>query len=861
MSDPRTSPAASTWKRGSLVLIVVGVAVWLTLFLSNTTTRTAEWSDIRTGLSSEVAATERSLNEADVLMPQVEQAIGDELDFASLRAAQLTLMRGLAGTSAWPWRCLAIQEAALKAQAVQLREHVGRLENALKDNVHFLDMGIATLNRLAAQFSDQMDTTQTQVNLDRLRGMKARAEALDARLAVLLAPLDAALVKLGQLSDQSYDISQDLFLRHYAFPSHGVFSKSGHIELRVVTPGALQPALSLHKTFRTFFSPGLFILMVLAATLVIGHLARLGSGLFGHGAALEAHPGRLWMSRWLLSGAAAVTLSLAFDPFASTPLVLGLRTLLMAAGLCLLSLGLAEPGHPIRSLRREPLMVLLGLFALSVLIGLPGFPGILVSAAWTVCATATSLQLWFLQRARQREAERAEAESLEQAALLAEKRLQEDSPRELQDESAAASASGDFEGAGDAPKPPTGHTPSRFPSALCLIMALLAAFSAAGFGPHALFASQMLFLFYLSGRLAALLRFHWHTNHKGEPSAMGSSLYPVALAALSAMTIGWGLDILGGMELAQSILNIRLNLFGASISVKALIGCGLAFLILRLVLAWVRALFAPAGPLGKLLDYGQAHTLRVALSYTLYLGFVLVGLSILGIELSSLTWIASGLSVGIGFGLKDIVNNFVSGLIILFGGVVRRGDILQQGKTLGEVVDISMRNTTIRTLDNTMVIIPNSRFLSGEIVNLSYADAKMKVTIPITVAPGTKIKKMEKLLLSAAKASPHVLPSPPAQAEFARFNRQGLEFELSFWVDHFLKKYEAESAINKRVDKLLQEAKILVAFQGVKFKYKPKGKEAEDLEAKREELREKRREMFKVTRALFRKAFARRRGR
>ncbi|GKT30609.1 Mechanosensitive ion channel MscS like protein, partial [Aduncisulcus paluster] len=149
--------------------------------------------------------------------------------------------------------------------------------------------------------------------------------------------------------------------------------------------------------------------------------------------------------------------------------------------------------------------------------------------------------------------------------------------------------------------------------------------------------------------------------------------------------------------------------------------------------------------------------------------------------MSALTWIASGLSIGIGFGMKDIVSNFVSGLIILFGGSIKKGDTLQHKKIIGTVVDVSIRNTTIKALDNTMIIIPNSSFLKGEIVNLNYQDTRIRVTVPVTLVPGSKVKKAKKIMLKVVKKHPNVLKDPAPNILFKRFGQLGLEFEVLFW--------------------------------------------------------------------------------
>jgi small-conductance mechanosensitive channel len=207
-------------------------------------------------------------------------------------------------------------------------------------------------------------------------------------------------------------------------------------------------------------------------------------------------------------------------------------------------------------------------------------------------------------------------------------------------------------------------------------------------------------------------------------------------------------------------MDLSVHVGVATITPAAVVGLVIGFFAARILLSWLRSLTALATIRGRKLDQGLAHALDNVASYLVWVGYVLLGLHLFGVPLQALAWIASGLSVGIGFGLKDIVNNFVSGMIIMFGGSIKKGDIIQQGKNLGRVESVSVRNTVVRTLDNTMVIIPNSSFLKGEIVNLSYHDATTRLTIPIAVAPGAKIKKVRKLLLAVAKDNENVLKKP-----------------------------------------------------------------------------------------------------
>lgn len=370
-----------------------------------------------------------------------------------------------------------------------------------------------------------------------------------------------------------------------------------------------------------------------------------------------------------------------------------------------------------------------------------------------------------------------------------------------------------------------------------------------GYGPQALATVQAVFMLHLVLALSGAVQRVFASPGRGERS-LAALVSPLTLTILAALYLAWVLVFMGGPGLVEYVFNLTMNIGRATVSLEAIASLFIVFFLLRLVQAWFRELLLLVQFRGRPMDTGLAHTIGSVFGYLTWICFVVFALHLFAVPLEALTWIASGLSVGIGFGLKDIVNNFISGLIIMFGGVVKKGDIIQQGKNFGEVVDLSVRNTIMRTLDNTTVIIPNSSFLRGEIVNLSYQDASMRLTIPVTVAPGTKIKKVRKILLAIAKAHADIMKNPEPQVLLRSLGRSGLEFDLHVWIDNFLNKFQIQSELATAIDQQFQDNKILVVFQGVKVKYKPKGTEEMQLEDMREALRQKRAEVHGKMRRL-----------
>jgi small-conductance mechanosensitive channel len=140
--------------------------------------------------------------------------------------------------------------------------------------------------------------------------------------------------------------------------------------------------------------------------------------------------------------------------------------------------------------------------------------------------------------------------------------------------------------------------------------------------------------------------------------------------------------------------------------------------------------------------------------YAIAIGTIFVGLSALGVNLSSLAVIAGAISVGVGFGLQNIVSNFVSGVILLFEKTIRLGDLIElPTKERGWVRQINMRSTTIVTGDNIEIIVPNQTFITQNIVNLSFSDGVRRISIPFSAAYGSAIDEVKRVVIAKIESS------------------------------------------------------------------------------------------------------------
>ncbi len=213
------------------------------------------------------------------------------------------------------------------------------------------------------------------------------------------------------------------------------------------------------------------------------------------------------------------------------------------------------------------------------------------------------------------------------------------------------------------------------------------------------------------------------------------------------------------------------------------------------------------------LGLGTQEALATATSYLVLALGTVIALDVAGIDLSTLAVIAGALSIGIGFGLQNIVNNFVSGLIILVERPIKVGDRIEVAGAQGKITKISARSTTVNTNDNIDIIVPNSEFISGQVINWSQADNLIRFRIPVGVAYGTDIDLVMSVLEEAARQVPEVLEDPAPSARFLSFGNNALELEVRVWTELRLhRRGLITSDVNCKIYKNLMKHGISIPF-------------------------------------------------
>lgn len=182
------------------------------------------------------------------------------------------------------------------------------------------------------------------------------------------------------------------------------------------------------------------------------------------------------------------------------------------------------------------------------------------------------------------------------------------------------------------------------------------------------------------------------------------------------------------------------------------------------------------------IDPGLQYALSVGSGYLIFFVGLTIGLQSLGLDLTSVAFLGGAIGIGIGVGLQPIVNNFVSGLILLIERPIKVGDRVEIEKLAGDVVKIAARSTWVRTNDNVVIIVPNSEFTSQRVTNWTANDRRVRISLPVGTSYSSDPQQVKQLLLKAAGAHRDVLAEPAADVIFTAFGDSSLDFELRVWT-------------------------------------------------------------------------------
>jgi small-conductance mechanosensitive channel len=211
------------------------------------------------------------------------------------------------------------------------------------------------------------------------------------------------------------------------------------------------------------------------------------------------------------------------------------------------------------------------------------------------------------------------------------------------------------------------------------------------------------------------------------------------------------------------------------------------------------------------LERGIPQAISTMVHYAVLLLGFFIALATLGVDLTKVTILAGAFTVGVGFGLQNVINNFVSGLILLFERPIKVGDVVQVDADIGEVRRIGIRACVIRTADGSEVIVPNGTIISNKVTNWTFSDRYRAVEVSVTVARGVPPQRVVELLKSVAANHPGLAKEPAPQAHIVNFASGAVSFQLRAWTDRYEDWVQMRSDLSVAVDDALTRENIAIA--------------------------------------------------
>jgi small-conductance mechanosensitive channel len=260
---------------------------------------------------------------------------------------------------------------------------------------------------------------------------------------------------------------------------------------------------------------------------------------------------------------------------------------------------------------------------------------------------------------------------------------------------------------------------------------------------------------------------------------------------------------------ATTLLTTRWSIGSVALTIGGLLRFGVTLWIAVLLSRAAAFILAEEVLPRMTLRPGVADAIATGARYAVVAGGFLLAMAAAGVEFAQIALLAGALSVGLGFGLQNVVNNFVSGLILLFERPIKMGDVVEVGPTLGNVRRIGIRSSTIHTSDGADVIVPNGDLISQRLVNWTYTDQRRRIDLPVSVTAVADPPALTDLLVRVAAAHPAVLAAPAPAALLTAFGENKLDFSLRFWTERFEVSSRVRSEVAVSVRAALQEAGFL----------------------------------------------------
>jgi len=212
------------------------------------------------------------------------------------------------------------------------------------------------------------------------------------------------------------------------------------------------------------------------------------------------------------------------------------------------------------------------------------------------------------------------------------------------------------------------------------------------------------------------------------------------------------------------------------------------------------------------MDAGTRYTLSRISQYIIITIGALISFDFIGIDLSSLTVIFGLLSVGIGFGLQNVTSNFISGLIILFERPISVGDRVMVNNIEGDVTEINIRSTMVRTVNNVFIIVPNSEFVSKDVINYSHGDPSYRLDVNVNVSYGSDLDAVLKALKEVADENDSVMQNPKPEVHLIEFGDSAWNMQLRSWIPDVKHYPRVRNELNQAIVRTFRKYEIEIPY-------------------------------------------------
>ncbi len=260
--------------------------------------------------------------------------------------------------------------------------------------------------------------------------------------------------------------------------------------------------------------------------------------------------------------------------------------------------------------------------------------------------------------------------------------------------------------------------------------------------------------------------------------------------------------------LEYSIINTE----NFNITVYNLFATILILVFTRIVIGIIHKIFKKRIYTNTNIDIGKSHSIYQLIKYILWVMAIALSLDTIGIKITFLLAGSAALLVGLGLGVQQLFKDIVSGLFLLFEGNLKVNDIVELEGEIGKVKEISFRTTKLETRDNIILVIPNSKFIDGNVINWTHIQKRTRFYVQVGVAYGSDVELVKKILLECAASHSDITKSPKPFVRFNDFGSSSLDFQLYFWTDKAFEVENIKSDVRYEIDRKFRINKIQIPF-------------------------------------------------